>query len=69
MRLIDRIMGRATKVNGSAKTRAHVESLIMAAYEAGRADMKADILANLTDDMLTEVHLDHMGAVDMIRNN
>lgn len=69
MRLIDRIMGRATKVNGSAKTRAHVESLIMAAYEAGRADMKADILANLTDDMLTEVHLDHMGAVDIIRNN
>lgn len=69
MKLIDRIMGRATKVNGSAKTRAHVESLIMAAYEAGRADMKADILANLTDDMLTEVHLDHMGAVDIIRNN
>lgn len=69
MKIIDRIIRRGTKVNGSAKTRAHIENLIMAAYEAGRADMKADILANLTDDMLTEVHLDHMGAVDMIRSN
>lgn len=69
MRIIDRIIGRASKVNGSAKTRAHIENLIMLAYEAGRADMKADILANLTDDMLTEVHLDHMGAVDIVRNN
>lgn len=69
MKIIDRIIRRASKVNGSRKTRAHVESLIMAAYEAGRADMKADIVANLTDDMLTEQHLDHMGALDMIRNN
>lgn len=69
MKLIDRIIRRGTKVNGSAKTRAHIENLIMAAYEAGRADMRADILANLTDDMLTEVHLDHMGAVDIIRSN
>lgn len=69
MKIIDRIIRRGTKVNGSAKTRAHIENLIMAAYEAGRADMKADILANLTDDMLTEVHLDHMGAVDIIRSN
>lgn len=69
MKIIDRIIRRASKVNGSAKTRAHLETLIMAAYEAGRADMKADIVANLTDDMLTEQHLDHMGALDMIRNN
>lgn len=69
MRIIDRIIGRARKINGSAKTRAHVENLIMAAYEAGRADMRADILDMLCDDMLTEVHLDHMGAVDMIRSN
>jgi hypothetical protein len=69
MKIIDRIIRRGTKVNGSAKTRAHIENLIMAAYEAGRADMRADILANLTDDMLTEVHLDHMGAVDIIRSN
>jgi hypothetical protein len=69
MKIIDRIMKRASKVNGSDKTRAHIESLIMAAYEAGRADMKADIMINLTDDMLTEQHLDHLGALDMIRNN
>lgn len=69
MKIIDRIIRRTSKVNGSAKTRAHLETLIMAAYEAGRADMKADIVANLSDDMLTEQHLDHMGALDMIRNN
>lgn len=69
MKIIDRIIRRGTKVNGSAKTRTHVENLIMAAYEAGRADMRADILDMLCDDMLTEVHLDHMGAVDMIRSN
>lgn len=69
MKIIDRIIRKAAKVNGSAKTRAHVEALIMAAYEAGRADMKTDIMVNLADDMLTEQHLDHMGALDMIRNN
>lgn len=69
MRLIDKLIKRAAKVNGSAKTRAHLETLIMAAYEAGRADMKADMIEILTDDMLTEGHLDHMGALDMIRNN
>lgn len=69
MRLIDKLIKRASKINGSAKTRAHMESLVIAAYEAGRADMKADMIVILTDDMLTDGHLDHMGALDMIRNN
>ena len=69
MKLIDKLIKRAAKINGSAKTRAHLESLIIAAYEAGRADQRADSIEILTDDMLTEGHLDHLGALDMIRNN
>lgn len=69
MKIIDRIIGRARKINGSAKTRAHLETLIMAAYEAGRADQRADSIEILTDDMLTYGHLNHLDALDMIRNN
>jgi hypothetical protein len=62
---ITRILAKVAKINGSAKTRDHVESLIMAAYEAGRRDGVADVRITLEDDHGT----DHTPALEIITAN
>lgn len=63
---ITRILAKVTKVNGSDKTRRHVEALIMAAYEAGRRDGVADVRITLEDDMIND---DHSKALEIITAN
>lgn len=61
-----RILAKVAKVNGSPKTRLHVEALVMAAYEAGRRDGIADVRITLEDDMIND---DHTKALEIITAN
>lgn len=69
MTLIDRLITRARKIAGTPDKAARIEDLLTQAYEAGRRSAVTDIVMTLEDDMLTDQHLDHMGALDMIRSN
>jgi hypothetical protein len=65
MTTIDRIIAKVQKITGSAKTRNHVESLVMAAYEAGRKSAITDIRMTLEDD----TDSDHTDALEVIEAN
>lgn len=65
MTTIDRIIAKVQKITGSVKTRNHVESLVMAAYEAGRKSAITDIRMTLEDD----ADSDHADALEIIEAN
>jgi hypothetical protein len=69
MAIIDRIITRARKISGTADKAARMERLILEAYAAGRQDAIKDVVITLQDDMITERHLNHLDAVDMIQAN
>ena len=61
-----RILAKVAKVNGSAKTRDHIEALVIAAYEAGRRDGIEDVRITLEDDLIND---DHSKALEIITAN
>lgn len=66
---IERIIAKVAKLSVNAKTRDHVTDLITQAVAEAMRARTADIIAELEQDMITGRHLDHLGAVDMIRAN
>jgi hypothetical protein len=69
MDMITRLITRARKIAGTPDKAARMEDLMAQAYQAGRRAAIQDILITLDDDMLTDQHLDHLGATQMIRAN
>ena len=66
---IERIIAKIAKLSINARTRDHVTELVAQAVEEAMRARTADIIAELEQDMITGRHLDHLGAVDMIRAN
>jgi hypothetical protein len=63
---LNQIISQATKIMGRDRRTSRVEALIMAAYEAGRADAIKDIVITLEDDMINS---DHIDAIELINAN